>query len=187
MSSVHQGSKRKTETDDEDDLGGFGPEEDHPHQPGKTSLSMTDAGRSSAKRTGDRDDRVPLEKLVTLLEDVFEAEDSLPADADPESLSIDFFSPLTVETSRPQLHPNLIRKLSKLISQVARPVKRLRTSTGTTQALRSPACSIADIETTTLSRILKILERSVRAGEDLDPFKADRPSETRLLTSPGKK
>lgn len=205
MSSIHQGRKHKTETDDEDDLGGYGPEEDHPHQPGKTSLSMTDAGRSSAKRTGDRDDRgdtcfrsifgssdnrtrtVPLEKLVTLLEDVFEAEDTLPADADPESLSIDFFSPLTVETSRPQLHPNLIRKLSKLISQVARPVKRLRTSTGTTQALRSPACSIADIETTTLSRILKILERSVRAGEDLDPFKADKPTETRSLASPGKK
>ena len=131
---------------------------------------------------------VPLEKLVTLLEDVFEAEDSLPADADPESLSIDFFSSLTVEASRPQLHPNLIRKLSKLISQVARPVKRLRTSTAVTQALRSPApCSIADIETTTLSRILKILERSVRAGEDLDPFKADRPTETRSLASPGKK
>ncbi|KAH8982787.1 hypothetical protein EDB86DRAFT_3085925 [Lactarius hatsudake] len=149
-----------------DDLGGFGPEEDHPHQPGKTSLSMTDAGRSSAKRTGDRDDRVPLEKLVTFLEDIFEAEDTLPADADPESLSIEFFSPLTIEASRPQLHPNLIRKLSKLISQVARPVKRLR---------------IADIETSTLSRILKILERSVRAGEDLDPFKADRPAETRSL------
>ena len=122
-----------------------------------------------------------------MLEDVFEAEDTLPADADPESLSVDFFSPLTVETSRPQLHPNLIRKLSKLISQVARPVKRLRTSAGTTQALRSPACSIADIETTTLSRILKILERSVRAGEDLDPFKADKPTETRSLASPGKK
>ncbi|KAH9175682.1 hypothetical protein EDB89DRAFT_2135583 [Lactarius sanguifluus] len=188
MSHVHQGGKHKTETDDEDDLGGFGPEEDHPHQPGKTSLSMTDAGRSSAKRTGDRDDRVPLEKLVTFLEDVFEAEDTLPADADPESLSIEFFSPLTVEASRPQLHPNLIRKLSKLISQVARPVKRLRTSTATKQALRGPApCSIADIETSTLSRILKILERSVRAGEDVDPFKADRPAETRSLASPGKK
>jgi cohesin loading factor subunit SCC2 len=201
-SSMHQGSKHKTETYDEDDLGGFGPEEDHPHQPGKTSLSMTEAGRSSAKRTGDRDDRgdscfcssfgssdngtytVPLEKLVTLLEDVFEAEDTLPADVDQETLSIDFFSPLTVEASRPQLHPNIIRKLSKFISQVARPVKRLRTST----ALRSPApCSIADIETTTLSRVLKMLERSVRAGEDLDPFKADRPTETRSLASPGKK
>ncbi|KAI9443068.1 hypothetical protein H4582DRAFT_1808792 [Lactarius indigo] len=187
-SHVHQGDKLKTETDDEDDLGGFGPEEDHPHQPGKTSLSMTDVGRSSAKRTGDRDDRVPLEKLVTFLEDVFEAEDSLPADADPEFLSIDFFSPLTVEASRPQLHPNLIRKLSKLISQVARPVKRLRTSTAVKQALRSSApCSIADIETSTLSRILKILERSVRAGEDLDPFKADKPAEIRSLASPGKK
>jgi cohesin loading factor subunit SCC2 len=56
-SLVHQGRKHKTKTDDEDDLGGFGPEEDHLHQPGKTSLSMTEAGRSSAKRTGDRDDR----------------------------------------------------------------------------------------------------------------------------------
>jgi hypothetical protein len=50
------GSKDRAEID-EDDLGGFGPEEDSPHKPRKTSLSMTEAGRSSAKRTGDRDDR----------------------------------------------------------------------------------------------------------------------------------
>ncbi len=56
-SSVHLEDIRKTETDDEDDLGGFGPEEDYRHRPGKTSLSMTEAGRSSAKRTGDRDNR----------------------------------------------------------------------------------------------------------------------------------
>ncbi len=130
---------------------------------------------------------VPLEKLVTLLEDIFEAEDTLPADADKESLSVDFFSPLTTEASRPQLHPNLIRKLSKLISQVARPMKRLRNSTANTQAFRSPTPrSIADVEITTLSRIMKILERSVRAGEDLDPFKADKSVETRVLASPKK-
>ena len=55
--AVSHGSKDRAEIDDDDDLGGFGPEEDSPHQPRKTSLSMTEAGRSSAKRTGDRDDR----------------------------------------------------------------------------------------------------------------------------------
>ena len=45
------------EMDEEYDLGGFGPEEDSPQKLRKTSLSMTEAGRSSTKRTGDRDDR----------------------------------------------------------------------------------------------------------------------------------
>ncbi|KAI0290109.1 hypothetical protein B0F90DRAFT_1654815 [Multifurca ochricompacta] len=185
---VSHEAPQKTETDEEDDLGGFGPEEDRHHHPRKTSLSMTETGRFSAKRTGDRDDRAPLEKLITLLEDIFEAEDTLPADADQQSLPADFFSPLTVEPSQPQLHPNLIRKLSKLISQVARPIKRLRSSTATTHTPRPLGpCSISDVETTTLSRILKVLERSVRAGEDLDPFKTDRPPEVRPSASPNKK
>ena len=200
------GSKRRTEIGEDDDLGGFGPAEDSPQKLRKTSLSMTEAGRSSAKRTGDRDDRgntsliqshrsssdvactVPLEKLITLLEDIFEAEDTLPADAGPESLPADFFSPLTSDPSRPQLHPNLIRKLSKLISQVARPMKRLRSSTASTLSPNaSRPCSIADVETTIHSRILKMLERSVRAGEDLDPFKADKAPEMRASASPNKK
>ena len=130
----------------------------------------------------------PLEKLITLLEDIFEAEDSLPVDVDQECLPVDFFSPLTAEPSRPQLHQNLIRKLSKLISQVARPMKRLRSLKASAVAPRaSGPCSIADVEATILSRVLKILERSVRAGEDLDPFKADKPSDTRASASPSKK
>jgi cohesin loading factor subunit SCC2 len=131
---------------------------------------------------------VPLEKLITLLEDIFEAEDSLPVDVDQEFLQADFFSPLTADPSRPQLHPNLVRKLSKLISQVARPMKRLRSSTVTALTpFASGPCSIADVETRILSRILKILERSVRAGEDLDPFKADKPPDMRASASPSKK
>ena len=130
----------------------------------------------------------PLEKLITLLEDIFEAEDSLPVDVDQECLPADFFSPLTAEPSRPQLHPNLVRKLSKLICQVARPTKRLRSSKVTTLTPRaSGPCSIADVEPTILSRILKILERSVRTGEDLDPFKSDKPSDMRASASPSKK
>src|SRR5712671_1566287 len=50
------GSKDRAEIDRWDDLGGFGPEEDSPRRPRKTGLSMPEAGRSSAKRTGDRDD-----------------------------------------------------------------------------------------------------------------------------------
>ena len=68
----------------------------------------------------------PLEKLTSLLEDIFEAEDTLPADADLDSLSTEFFSLLTAEPARPQLHHNMIRKLTKYIGQVARPMKRLR-------------------------------------------------------------
>lgn len=184
---ILHGSKDSTEIDEGDDLGGFGPEEDSPRRPGKTGLSMT-PGTSSAKRTGDRDDRAPLEKLITLLEDIFEAEDSLPVDVNQECLQADFFSPLTAEPSRPQLHPNLVRKLSKLISHVARPMKRLRSSTATAiTPYNSGPCSIADVETTILSRFLKILERSVRAGEDLDPFKADKPLDMRASVSPSKK
>ena len=203
---VLHGSKDSTEIDEDDDLGGFGPEEDSPRRPGKTGLGMTEAGTSSAKRTGDRDDRgntsftlrylttnnfartAPLEKLITLLEDIFEAEDSLPVDVDQECLQADFFSPLTAEPSRPQLHPNLVRKLTKLISHVARPTKRLRSSTASALTpYNSGPCSIADVETTILSRVLKILERSVRAGEDLDPFKPDKPPDMRPSVSPTKK
>ena len=54
---VLHGSNRKSGTYEEDDLGGFGPEEDHLNKPRKTSLNMSEAGRSFAKRTGDRDDR----------------------------------------------------------------------------------------------------------------------------------
>lgn len=203
---VLHGSKDSTEVYEYDDLGGFGPEEDSPRRPGKTGLSMTEAGTSSAKRTGDRDDRgsesltlryfatnsfahtAPLEKLITLLEDIFEAEDSLSVDVDQECLQADFFSPLTTELSQPRLHPNLVRKLTKLISQVTRPMKRLRSSTASALTpCNSGPCSIADVETTVLSRVLKILERSVRAGEDLDPFKADMPPEMRASVSPSKK
>jgi cohesin loading factor subunit SCC2 len=67
-------------------------------------------------------------------------------------------------------------------------MKRLRSSTATTPTPRALGpCSIADVETRILSRILKLLERSVRAGEDLDPFKADKPPDTRPPASPSKK
>ncbi|KAH7925870.1 hypothetical protein BV22DRAFT_1088167 [Leucogyrophana mollusca] len=128
--------------------------------------------KSSARRTGDRDDRGPLEKLTALIEDIFEAEDALPADVDLADLPKEFFSPLTVDCTQPCLQPNLVRKLTKHISQLARPAKRIRRtareggSGGTPQSRNN----LSHVESVVLSRLLKILDRSVRAGEDLDPF-----------------
>ena len=88
---------------------------------------------------------------------------------------MDWFSPLTMPGAQPQLHPNLVRKLISYITKVARPSKRRRLNTrdanGAAQTPRYKG-RMADIDVATLSRILKMLERSVRAGEDLDPFPA---------------
>ncbi len=111
---------------------------------------------------------------MTLLEDIFEAEDGLPPDIEPDDLPQEWFSPLTLPGSPPQLHPTLIRKLIVHITKVARPSKRHRINSrdanGATQIPRYKG-RMAEIDTPTLSRILKMLERSVRAGEDLDPFR----------------
>ncbi|KAG9017932.1 Sister chromatid cohesion protein 2 [Tulasnella sp. 427] len=127
--------------------------------------------KSGNIRTGGRDDRGPLEKLTELLEDIFEAEDSV----DPENLTADqlghFFSRLTIDFQQPLLSTETIAKLTKAISQVARPTKRIRLASRD-GALGTPgmAIGLAEIETSTLSRVLKLLGRSVKLGEDLDPF-----------------
>lgn len=103
-----------------------------------------------------------------MVEDLFEAEDSLPNDASLDDLS-DFFSSLTNDFSHPLLHPNIIRKVIKYIGQITRPTKRLRQSGGVSGTPRGKG-RMADADTQTLARLLKLLDRSVRAGEDVDPF-----------------
>lgn len=137
----------------------------------------------------------PLEKLVMLFEDVFEAEDSLPPDASAEDLPAGFFSGLSIDQNQPILHSSILRKLSKYISQVARPSKRMRLvsardpSGGTPRAIGR----MAEVDSSILGRMLKLLDRSVKAGEDLDPFKIDDTGpatggdKTRKSASPSKK
>jgi len=131
----------------------------------------------------------PLEKLITLIEDIFEAEDSLSADTQAADLPKEFFSSLTSDCNYPQLQYNLIRKLTKYISQLAHPPKRARrlareVGTSSTSGVKARE-SLGDIESPILSRLMKILERSIKAGEDLDPFRTSmlRPS---ALSSPTK-
>ncbi|KAJ3559315.1 hypothetical protein NM688_g422 [Phlebia brevispora] len=160
-----RGKGKKREYDD-DDLGGFGSEEDE--------LPTRHVTSSVRRATGDRDARAPLDKLDTLFEDILEAEDTLPPDADLADLSYEFFSPLTTDSSHPLLHPNVIKKLTTYVSKVARPGKRsrqtTRDSTRTTSGTPKAKVSLRDLDTATLGRIFRLLERSVKAGEDLDPF-----------------
>ncbi|KAF9488996.1 hypothetical protein BDN71DRAFT_1531854 [Pleurotus eryngii] len=155
--------KRRSEEDIGDEFGGYGSVDD-------TSIRRSqDHVVSSSKRTGDRDDRAPLERLISLIEDIFEAEDSLPTDVDITDLPSAFFSPLTVDPQRPLLQSGVIRKLTKYITQVARPPKRLQGLSGGPGTPRVKG-RMAGIDVGILSRILKIVERSVHAGEDLDVF-----------------
>ena len=105
-----------------------------------------------------------------MIDDIFEAEDALPADIDINDLNHDFFSPLSTDCARPLLSPTIVRKLTKYIGQVARPTKRLRQTTGGVLGTPRAKGRMADVDTQTLSRLLKILDRSARAGEDIDPF-----------------
>jgi cohesin loading factor subunit SCC2 len=128
--------------------------------------------------------------LTALLEDIFEAEDALLPDIDIQDLPAEFFSPLTTNSTTPLLHPGVIRKLIKYIGQVARPTKRIRLSTrdgaGAGGTPRGKG-RMAEVETIILSRVLKMLDRSVKAGEDLDPFRHVSVQNREKTTSPRKK
>ncbi|KAK0188221.1 hypothetical protein F5146DRAFT_1062556 [Armillaria mellea] len=144
--------------DSPNDLGGFGSEDGPFSSPMRGTI------------LGNREDRAPMEKLESLLEDIFEAEDALPADVDLADLNMDFFSPATADTSRPLLHPNIVRKLSKYIGQIARPNKRVRHGGPSVAGTPRSKGRLAEATVQSLSRILKLLERTVRTGENLDPF-----------------
>ncbi|KXN83113.1 Protein rad9 [Leucoagaricus sp. SymC.cos] len=169
--------------DTPDDLGGYG--EDDYDSPVKRR-DLTDSVKSSARRTGDRDDRAPLEKFLCLVEDIFEAEDGLPSEVGVTDLP-DYFSTLSIDSAQPQLHSNHIRKLTKYIGQITRPNQRLRnTNAGVMNTPRAHG-RMAEVETQVLSRLLKILDRTVKAGEDLDPFRYVAPPPGSAKSSPRKK
>ncbi|KAG6812718.1 radiation sensitive protein rad9 [Tricholoma furcatifolium] len=156
--------------DDSPDLGGYGSDGD---DDGVYSPTRNDAVKSSARRTGDRDERAPLEKLTALIEEIFEAEDSLPSDLEPSDLPLDYFSAVaTMDISRPLLNSSVIRKLTKYVGYVARPMKRLRGGIHSTPGGKG---RMNEVDTQVLSRLLKMLERNVRAGEDVDPFRYVAP------------
>ena len=116
----------------------------------------------------------PLDKLDALLEDIFEAEDALSPDGDTSELSADFFSPLSTDCAHPFLHPTIVKKLTTHITKCTRSGKRSRQNTRdssrTTSGTPRAKVGVSDLDTAALARVLRLLERSVKSGEDLDPF-----------------
>ncbi|KAJ4482460.1 hypothetical protein J3R30DRAFT_3699992 [Lentinula aciculospora] len=156
--------------DDEDEL-------NLPSSPLKPLLydSATKSKRKGGREgqlTHDRDDRSPLDKLVLLIQEVFEAEDSLPADPDAIDISRGgIFNPDSRDPSKPQLGPTVIRKLTKYFGQVrgargagkgvhASPTKGRVGRTG----------KLNDIGSDVFARLIRILARSVKVGGEADPF-----------------
>jgi len=128
----------------------------------------------------------PLEKFLCLVEDIFDSEDALPSEVNISDLP-DYFSSLSLDSSQPHLHSNHIRKLTKYIGQVARPNQRLRNTNTSTMNTPRAQGRMAQVDTRILSRLLKVLDRSVKTGEDLDPFKYVPPATGPPKSSPRKK
>lgn len=110
------------------------------------------------------------------MEDIFEAEDQLPPDAESSDLPLEFFSHSSVDYSRPLLHPNIVKKLTAYIGKVARPTKRVRLSSKE-HSMKHPGTPrskgrMSEVDTTDISRLLRMLERSLKVAEDLDPFRS---------------
>lgn len=157
------------------DLGGYGPV--NPMSPARPVFDVNGNPIIIApvKTTGRRDDRGPLEKLTTLLEDIFEADDTIPSDGSIDDLNMDWWSPLSVEPSRPILSPSVVKKLTKYIQNVGRPPKRIRVAAAAAGMFTSPISGkkkprLSEIDEQVLTRALRLLIRGVKEGEALDPF-----------------
>lgn len=171
-------------------------------------MSITDGRTSPVKRTGGRDDRgaslklyhlelsnrfeAPFEKLESLIDDIFEAEDDLPQYPDSSDLRHDLFSlSLTTNYARPCLNPAVISKITAIVGKISRPTRRRpptsRGQNGAPNSARKDDGRISDLEVPKLLRLLKTLERSVQMGEDLDPFKLPSESQSSVKRSAAKK
>ncbi|CAE6465375.1 unnamed protein product [Rhizoctonia solani] len=98
-----------------------------------------------------------VEKLCSLIDDVIEAEDAFDPEMAAESGNTnDWFSTKTSDWNAPLLAPSVMARLTQLAGR-----------RGT---------RLNDVDSTSLTRILKILGRSVTKGEDLDPFNSSAGS-----------
>lgn len=129
--------------------------------------------------------KAPFEKLESLIDEIFESEDDLPQYPDPSDLRHDLFSlSLTTNYARPCLNPAIVSKITAIVGKISRPAKRRpptsRGQNGVPNNARKDDGRMSDLEVPKISRLLKILERSMQTGEDVDPFKL--PSESQSST-----
>ncbi|KAJ4497024.1 hypothetical protein C8R41DRAFT_824439 [Lentinula lateritia] len=122
--------------------------------------------------THDRDERSPLDKLISLIQEIFEAEDGLPADPNATDLSQGgVFNPDSQDPSKPQLSARIIRKLTMHFGQIrgARGAGK-GVHSSPTKGRGSRNGKLNDIGCDILGRLLRIIARSVKIGGEADPF-----------------
>lgn len=203
LTSIHSSPVRLGKQKSEDDASDMGD-----YEMSSPSKRRSMEYPASARRAGDRDERgrcrvqtidpseiqlpapAPVEKFVSFLEDIFEAEDSLPPEISADELP-EFFSGLTADRAHPLLHSNTVRKLIKMIDQVAKPTKRMRQAGAAAVNTPGRVGRMGEVDPQMLSRVLKLLDRTVRTGEDIDPFvqttSAPAPVQPSIKLSPRKK
>jgi cohesin loading factor subunit SCC2 len=116
----------------------------------------------------------PLDKLVNLIEDIFDAEDSLDPSAfdDTEKLAAGgFFSSLSTSPNAPLLSVSMMAKVTKIVKKLTiSQSQRRRKSFAVTRSPNSRDNSrggISSLDVTMLTRILRTLARSIKVGEDI--------------------
>lgn len=139
-----------------------------------------------------------MKKLMDLLEDIFEADDSVPdqdamvemqqgqAFAAPADNYFQLLRTTLNSDSGPgiaALKPAAVRKLLKLVRQCSQSVTDVSPSKG---AEGDVPTRLADINEQELGRLFRILERSIKLAEHLDPFPASSANAARLGKSSSK-
>ncbi|OCF60187.1 hypothetical protein L486_02867 [Kwoniella mangroviensis CBS 10435] len=161
------------EEDEEDDLD-WGEDKDGDwnmdnHQNGRYKSPPMNAAvlpRGSG-RTGERDMRTFWQKLINLLEDIFEESDTFPANPKPGDLAGSrYFATTSRDGSSPLLSFGTIRKVSSYVIRVQSARKR--------QPSGAQDGGVGQWDNEMMGSILRLLERSMRDMESLAVFPEDR-------------
>ncbi|WWC90225.1 uncharacterized protein L201_005158 [Kwoniella dendrophila CBS 6074] len=116
-------------------------------------------------RTGERDMRSSWQKLISLLEDIFEESDTFPANPTAGDLSGSrFFATTTRDGTNPLLSYQAIKKISSYVTRVQSARRRQQ----------SGSSDIAEWDAENMGNILRLLERNMRDMENLIAFPEDR-------------
>ncbi|PWZ01987.1 hypothetical protein BCV70DRAFT_156838 [Testicularia cyperi] len=152
--------------------------------PGNSFDSPRNLGKISVGPVKTSHRKVPLAKLHGFMEDLFEADDTLP---DRESLqeilpgqslspaADHFFEILRFHTLSGDrtvlvLRASMLQKLLKLVMKCSRTLAEV--SSNITVSQTPSASELSSIPPAELTRLLTIVERTAKVGEDVDPFPA---------------
>ncbi|RSH84025.1 Sister chromatid cohesion protein 2 [Saitozyma podzolica] len=131
-----------------------------------SSVSYGGAGPrdTGSARTGERDMRTMMQKLQTLLDDIFEESDNFPAEVTLDDLtSSKFFDRISKDGQQPLLSARAITKIIRYVSRVQNS-KRKQTA--------AEEGFFWDEEA--LKRLFRLLEREMREMETAVPFPEDK-------------